>query len=602
MPNLEAVQVYFPPLSGGEKTGFNDAGVEQFKHDRIESLVRECTQNSTDAIEDGQSKVRIVFELVRVPVAELPGAAELKAHLQACLDYVNTPEARTKEKKALGFFQKAVQLVNAETIPCLLVRDYHTTGLTRVDDDNGGSWNSLVLTKGSSDKSSESSGGSFGIGKSAPFACSGLRTIFYGTKTNETAAIQGKSVLITHHSPGTTEKTQGVGFIGLRRGSQVVAVRGDALPRYLKRDATGTDVMVVGFQEENWFDKVKAAAIKHFWPALELDKIEFLIRDGSNEEGIKKSNLDSAIEWFESSDAIVREENIREYLATFRTEPNTIDVRHAGECKLYVTISDGNTDLSRQVCCFRNNAMVIDYISMHMSGNFNGIFRCDSGDGSKIFRDMEPPRHDAWKPDEPQEPEDQRRCNQAHTDMKDKIRSFIRGLIEKQIKESVDPNELDLSVPADGDPDAPGVPALEPRAITPGRKIIVKPPPPPPPPPPPKPPTPPPPSPTSPTPVPPQPPIPPIPPRPRQFEGLRCYLSKREVAQTTYLVKLPPGTPVGKYKATAEAIGYDGTSVELEIAVPMDGVITVAADAKWPALTIKGKPMSVAICLTGVER
>ena len=61
-----------------------------------------------------------------------------------------------------------------------------------------------------------------------------------------------------------------------------MAVRGDALPSYLKRDATGTDVMVVGFQEENWFDKVKAAAIKHFWPALELDKIEFLFRVGSN--------------------------------------------------------------------------------------------------------------------------------------------------------------------------------------------------------------------------------------------------------------------------------------------------------------------------------
>ena len=124
MPNPETAHVYFPDLNGGEKTGFNDAGVEQFKHDRIESLVRECTQNSTDAIDlhGGQTKVRIVFELIRVPTADLPGAAELRDHLQACLDYVNTPEARTKEKKALAFFQKAVQLLDRETIPCMLVR------------------------------------------------------------------------------------------------------------------------------------------------------------------------------------------------------------------------------------------------------------------------------------------------------------------------------------------------------------------------------------------------------------------------------------------------------------------------------------------------
>lgn len=604
MTKLESVQVYFPALNGGEKMGFNDAGVEQFKHDRIESLVRECAQNSTDAIDlaAGQTKVRIVFELIRVPISELPGAGGLKDHLQACLDFVNTPAARTKEKKALAFFQKAVQLLNRGTIPCLLIRDYNTTGLTRVDDDSGGSWNSLVLTRGSSDKSSESSGGSFGIGKSAPFACSGMRTVFYGTRTNEAVAIQGKSVLITHFTPGTTEKTQGVGFIGISNGRQVVAIRGsENLPSYLRRDAAGTDVMVIGFQEENWFDKVKASAIKHFWPALELDKIEFEIRDGKSVEEINKANLDAAVGWVKSSSPIECEENISEFLSTFRSEPNTIEVRHAGECKLYVAISDGNEDLARRVCCFRNNAMVIDYIPMHTSGNFNGIFQCDSNDGSKIFRDMEPPRHDAWKPDEPQEPEDQLRCNQAYRDMKEKVRSFIIGLIQKQIKESVDPNELDLSVPADGDPNAPTVPGLEPRAITPGKKIVMKPlprprpqpPRPPVPPPPPPPPAP-------PKPTPPPTPTPPPPPKPRQVEGLRCYLSKRELHQTTYVVRLPPGTPGGKYKATAQAVGYDGTFVELEIMAPVGGIVMVAADAKLPALTIKGKPMSVSVNLRGV--
>ncbi len=41
MPTPQGISVHFPPLNGGEETGFNDAGVEQFKHDRIESLMRE---------------------------------------------------------------------------------------------------------------------------------------------------------------------------------------------------------------------------------------------------------------------------------------------------------------------------------------------------------------------------------------------------------------------------------------------------------------------------------------------------------------------------------------------------------------------------------
>jgi hypothetical protein len=99
MPISKGISVYFPPLSGGEETGFNDAGVEQFKHDRIESLMRECTQNSSDALDetlgDGK-KVRVEFELIHVPVEDIPGSEELKSHLQACLDYVKADEVDSK--------------------------------------------------------------------------------------------------------------------------------------------------------------------------------------------------------------------------------------------------------------------------------------------------------------------------------------------------------------------------------------------------------------------------------------------------------------------------------------------------------------------------
>ena len=133
MPTQQGISVYFPPLNGGEETGFNDAGVEQFKHDRIESLMRECTQNSSDALDeslgDGK-KVRVEFELIHVPVDDLPGSAELKEHLRRCLAYVTEAAVDNKEKKAQQFFRMAVELLEADTIPCLLVRDFNTDRVT----------------------------------------------------------------------------------------------------------------------------------------------------------------------------------------------------------------------------------------------------------------------------------------------------------------------------------------------------------------------------------------------------------------------------------------------------------------------------------------
>jgi hypothetical protein len=131
------------------------------------------------------TKVRVKFELVQVPVDEPPRSDELKDYLQRCLDYVTVEAVDSKEKKAQQFFRKAVELLEAKTIPCLLIRDFITTGLTGGDEDRGGRWHSLIKAKGSSNKSDQAAGGSFGIGNSATFACSALRTVVYGTRNSD---------------------------------------------------------------------------------------------------------------------------------------------------------------------------------------------------------------------------------------------------------------------------------------------------------------------------------------------------------------------------------------------------------------------------------
>jgi hypothetical protein len=603
MPTPSGVSVYFPPLNGGEETGFNDAGVEQFKHDRIESLMRECTQNSSDALDESLglgNKVRVEFELIHVPVNALPGSAELKDHLERCLAYVTADAVDSKEKKAQQFFRNAVELLDAETIPCLLVRDFNTTGLTGGDDDRGGRWHSLVKAKGSSNKSDEAAGGSFGIGKSAPFACSALRTVFYGTRNNDGVAVQGKSVLITHHDE-SDEQTQGVGFIGLRKGNKVLAVRDEAgIPEFLNRKENGTDVMVVGFTEKDWADKIKAAALTHFWPALELKRIEFSIKEkGKKAVHIDHANLDEGLTWLRKSGLAENAKEIPDFLEAFREKPTKLQIVNAGECRFHLRMSNGENDYPNTVCCFRTNAMVIEYMKLNISGNFVGVFMCDSKTGSKVFREMEPPRHDMWTPTQPQDEQVQKRCKETYDDMRDQCRKVIRERIEKDIKESVDPDELELAIPNDGDPSATAIPSLEPNSLAPGQKISIKPPikprkkkplPP-------KPPTPPP-----VTPVTPVTPIQPVGPigkgkegKKRSFTDLRCLLSAREATECTYAVQMPKLEKEGVFRVMAYAEGYDGTMVEVAILDPKDSKITVKPGMNWSQIKVVGKPMSLTI-------
>ena len=577
--------VYFPKLNGGEEIGFNDAGIEQFKHDRIESLMRECTQNSTDALDKRYQtqKVKIRFELISIAKNDIPGINELKKHLELCLQRVSSPEVEKNEKKSQKFFSKALEIISNEKIPCLLIRDYQTTGLPGQDDDRTGKWHSLVKAKGSSNKSSETAGGSFGIGKSAPFACSALRTVIYSTRFDGGCAMQGKSILISHKD-ADGDLTQGVGFIGNLEKNNCLAIRDESkIPPYLKRNANGTDILIIGFNENDWKEKIKLAALEHFWPALELDKVEFEIKDFKQDVyELNKANLDS--ELLKISEEKMQKK-ILYFLDAFRTgEKKLSHIKNAGECNLYFKLSDGWEDYSNKVCCFRNNAMVIEYMSIQTGGNFNGIFYCDNEIGSKVFREMEPPRHDQWTPNQPQDEEDQKKCKETYASMREKLREFLEEIISKNINESVSPDELELNVDSSGNSELNSDDSLEPVQISHELKskkpIIIKP--------------------LKRKPGPSNPgeeikpknksnPLPKI-----IYPSIRCFLKNRDVNHCTYCFNIPKNIDTNKvYKILVHAIGYDGNEIEVNILDPQNQLLQVRPEITETEIKILGEPLSI---------
>ena len=207
----------FPGNDNGEIVGIGAAGIETFKGSLFTSLAKEICQNSLDARLDSDQPVRVDFILNQIPTEKIPGIDELKEAVGLCQDYWD-------DKKTKTFFKKAVKLCEADYMRVLRISDYNTTGLTGSTETRPSPWNDLVKSSGVSNKCGES-GGSFGIGKSAPFACSDLRTLFYHTLDKDgIRSYQGAANLASFQYPderkwlkknkGEITKGKGYGILG----------------------------------------------------------------------------------------------------------------------------------------------------------------------------------------------------------------------------------------------------------------------------------------------------------------------------------------------------------------------------------------------------
>ena len=159
----------FPPSKGGEDRGINDAGIETFKGNLEWYLARETIQNSVDARRYPKRPVKVAFERLELKENELPGLQNLTETFEACLKFWGD------DPDAAKFFTNALKLANKSKVSVLRISDTNTKGVKGEDHEKGEGWYKLVQCSGASGKAS-GSGGSFGIGKSAPFAASAMRT------------------------------------------------------------------------------------------------------------------------------------------------------------------------------------------------------------------------------------------------------------------------------------------------------------------------------------------------------------------------------------------------------------------------------------------
>ncbi len=248
---------FFPANGGGLEYGFHEAGVETFRGNLNNYIARESIQNCIDAQLDKNNPVTVTFE--KINLREKYGwLEELRLRFDSCAAY------RPRDVEGKAFFEDGSKLIKEGFFSVLKISDFNTTGVKGKDDDVDGGWYNLVRSSGSSSKFG-SEGGSFGIGKSAPFAASKLRTVLYSTLTDERKhGFQGVARLATHKHGEV--KAQHVGYLG--EGGSSIRER-DKIPEIFRRKDIGTDIFILGYDANaHWKNDLKFTVLENFWVAL----------------------------------------------------------------------------------------------------------------------------------------------------------------------------------------------------------------------------------------------------------------------------------------------------------------------------------------------
>lgn len=400
----------FPSNNNGDVNGISNSGIETFQGTPLKSLAREICQNSLDASLD-ESPVTVDFISFELSKEEIPGAEDL-------CDAFNRSLAFWESKKAQDFFNTALEVMNAEKIPFLRISDFNTTGLCGSDGEYNTPWCNLTKSSGASDKA-VTSGGSFGIGKYAPFACSSFRTVFYSTLDKDgKSAYQGIS-RITSFRNDNNEITSGVGYWGGENNAPVFNRQLALDPAYSRpKGKTGTDVYIAGFRKSvDWKSDIVASILDGFLYAIYTGKLVVHVDDITIDNEHLTDLCDDYKEYLTEN-----ANNYYEILTT--TQSVDIDFKNMGLIRLWIAIRPDRPDMHRKVAMIRKTGMKI-MDKGGISGNipFAGVMLIEGEKINDFLRSLENPQHTKWEPD---------RCTRGRQYAQNIIANFIISIFDEK--------------------------------------------------------------------------------------------------------------------------------------------------------------------------
>lgn len=415
MSNLELL---FPDSRGGSDYGPNDPGVHHFTGKVISHLARECAQNAIDArprVENAPAAI-LSFDLHSIIADDIP---EFKGALKSSWHSARKRWSPVPNEYSKLFDDAEVHL-GMNRVPVLLVSDRNTRGLEGANDESdvsSSSWTRLVRSTGVAN-SELGAGGSFGIGKMAPFACSTLKTVFYQSFSKDGWAFQGVCRLMTHKGVDD-EKRQHIGFIG-----QSVPLQGKgysvsrpvlnhsqspaAFRAFRDQDELGTDIFIAGFTPApGWVDELKVELAVNFFPAIADGIVEFLVGGYK----IDKENIEKLLNGWrvsppESADADMKKAITSAcwYFRAKKEKPTTRRFSVLGDVSLSIIAGRPEDiklfgEMPNKCFMCRSNRMLIRARGITSPMPIVAYMICDDEEGNELLRQMEPPTHNDWEKD-----------------------------------------------------------------------------------------------------------------------------------------------------------------------------------------------------------
>lgn len=430
----------FPFSNGGEKRGLNDSGIEIFNDNPIKSLAREICQNSLDAVLKNKTAI-VEFNTFSIDADEFPDKVGFKSILEDCYDYCKD----NKNPKTPAFFKNALFRIDNRKINMLRISDFNTTGL------KGSDWDNLVNSSGASEKA-EGKGGSFGIGKNAPFACSEFRTIFYSTlDIDGNQKSKGVSKLISYklgvNEDGTDKLSQGTGYYGVDTSYNIRELTNMLeLDKDFKRISSGTDIYVTGLKttgQEDFKSNIIAEVLDGFLVAIWNGKLEIRV----NGYIINEDTLSDVINTYSNS----LNDNTKmcfNLLADSSTEWYSLPVKLSGTMPLgnikfgFKLLING----TNKVSMVRGSGMkIFDKGNLCPSLRFVGLAMVEGESLNSLLRSLENPSHNKWEPQRSPDP----------TVAKDLLRDIYNGLSEKlnEVASKTFDDQIDIEGAGDYLPD-----------------------------------------------------------------------------------------------------------------------------------------------------
>lgn len=402
---------FFPTTQGGEESGLNDPGIEFFR--KSGSLARETIQNSGDARVDLSKPVIVTFELLQLPVASFPGVDRFREVVEQCRNYVlkSCKTEQQKDENGRKWFEKALGLLSGTHLPVLRIRDENTTGLEGGERDEDKAWVRLIKKQGSASMHG-AGGGTFGIGQRAPFAFSGLRTVFYSTMTrNGKHAFTGKTILSSFRDREYVYRP--IGFWGTQSEDQpgVVAVRdSDLIVEPFRRTSVGTDLYVMGFEPQGWRDAIADSVAYNFFAAIQGGGLVIRLLSDEGDLEFNSTTIEQLVDeryrvlmaraTSKTSKKDVRDTLgvTRHYLKALQSPTGgkpSFSLQHPelGRVELYVTLDPEAP--SRTAFMRRPRIRVYERTQNLLSG-YAAVLLCEDPGGNDLLARMEDPSHSEW--------------------------------------------------------------------------------------------------------------------------------------------------------------------------------------------------------------